>query len=235
MAGIHLIFTSWAVGTMHLWSQAVALGLAALVFASTPTGRDGWAGNWRRLVRFPIFWLGVLWLLYAVLGALNPHATYVREGNRWWMVFREPIAWLPQGVEVPFAVGGPWRTLMIHAGVILFGLAVWLAARRRRSGRVLLMTLALNGLVLAVVGIAQRTGYLGFFVAGLRPSDAGPLPAYAFATFIYKNHAGGYLMLALTAAVALAGWYHDHARARGKKSNPSGMLGLGHSLFWRRL
>jgi hypothetical protein len=226
VAGSFLIFTSWAVGTMHLWSQSVAFVLAIATFASVPTGADGWRGQLRQLIRQPVFWLGLAWLLYALVGALNPLATYVREGNRWWMVFTDHLSWLPAGVDVPFSQGGPWRVLMIHGTMFLFGCAVWLAAVRRRLGRTLLMIVGLNGTVLAVIGIAQRLGRLSFFVAPLRPADAGPLPSTAFATFVYKNHAGAYLLLALVAVVALAGWYYDRAERLGQKSNPSGLLSL---------
>lgn len=227
VAGLFLVFTSWAVGTMHLWSQTTAFVLSLLTLAAVPAGQDGWLGHLRRLARFPVFWLGLAWLAYALIGALNPHATYVREGNRWWMTFVSPLAWLPASVDVPFAQGGPWRALLIHGTIFLFGIAVWLAAARRRLARTLLMVLALNGMILAAIGLAQRLGYLPFFVGALRPADAGALPAYAFATFVYKNHAGAYLLTALVAVVALAGWYYDRAARFGEKSNPSGLLSLG--------
>lgn len=227
-AGLQLTFLPWAVGTMHLWSQLVSAALAVLTFAAVPVARvQGWSGVARRLARWPLFWLGLLWLAYTAIGGLNPATRWVQSGPRWWLVPVEYVAWLPASVDVPWTIGGPWRVLLIHGAAFVFGCAVWLAAERRRVGRALLLMVAMNGMLIAAVGLAQRLHLMPFPVDWLRPADAGPLPGYAFGTFVYKNHAGAYLLVALIAAVGLAGWYHEQADRSGEKSNPSGLLALG--------
>jgi hypothetical protein len=73
-----LIFLPWALGGMKLWSQWTALALAALAFiiALVPRKYDDryHAGGsvrllpWPRLLRFPVFWLGLYIFGRAVTG-----------------------------------------------------------------------------------------------------------------------------------------------------------------------
>lgn len=64
-----LVFLPWALGGMKLWAQQIAFGLAALAFVlalipRTYDDRYHAGGNlrlymWPKLLRFPIFWLGL--------------------------------------------------------------------------------------------------------------------------------------------------------------------------------
>src|ERR1017187_5948376 len=80
--GLHVVFLPCAVGGMRPWSQIISLILAivGLVVALIPrryTPEQSGVNNfrlvmWPRLIRFPIFWLGLLLLVYIMVQALNP-------------------------------------------------------------------------------------------------------------------------------------------------------------------
>ena len=222
----HLVFLPWALGTMHVWSQCISFGFSVLSFglALVPrTYTDGFAGTksfrvimWPKLVRFPVFWIGLGLMLYILVQALNPAWIYCTDGRVWWLQGLNPIRWLPSGMATPFDQASPWRSLMICATAWMTTCAIWTGFTRRRSLHRLLLTLALNGVVLSVVGIVQKltgaTDILWHFPAPV---------TYFFATIIYKNHATGYLNLTLAVALGLVLWYRERADRRMEPSDPS--------------
>lgn len=226
IVGAHLAFLPWALGTQHAWSQLVSLGLAvAGLLAVLLTGEEMGRTAGRRLLRLPFFWVGLAWLAYGVAGACNPAQRLVVQGKLWAVQPLQPVAGLPIGVDVPFELGGPWRVIVVHASVWLVACTLWVGCLRRKVALGLVLVAALNGGLVALMGLAQRLGGMPFLF-GL----PAPRPGSQYATFIYKNHAGAYLLVGLTAAVALAGWYYLRAERRSAKSSPAGLfviLGLG--------
>jgi len=229
VVGGHLVFLPWALGTMHLTPQLFSLGFALLGFAlsliprnytAQETGADRFRLlTWPRLLRFPAFWIGLLLLAYVALQASNPVWRYQTDGKGWWMVAVCPRAWLPVGVEVPFDRWGPWRMLMIYATAWLTACAIWTGITRRRTVQVLLGAVAINGLLIAALGVAQRLlGNGKIYWVYEFPT------AVIFSTFVYKNHAGAYLFLALAVTCGFAGWYYLRGLRRMEKSNPSGVF-----------
>lgn len=228
----HLVFLPWALGTMRLWAQWISLGFAVLTFAlalvpryynSEHTGGASYRYlPWRKLIRFPIFWLGLALLALVVCHGLNPAWVYVTDGKMWWMKKIPHITWLPHGVEVPFKIWGPWRTLIVYTSAFLTVCSLWIGFTRRTTLRALFFVLAINGVLLAITGLVQRSTGAGKILWSI-PS---PNPAF-FASFIYKNHAGAYLNLSLTVCCALAVWSSTRALQRFQKSNPSGVFAIG--------
>ena len=222
-------FLPWALGGMLEWAQWVSLGLAVLAFGLSLLPRDydevgpGQAPfrlyTWPKLARFPIFWLGLALLGYITVQGLNPAWVYQTDGKGWWMAAVPHTAWLPSGVDVPFARWGPWRMLLIYASVLLTVCAVWIGLTRRRSLQLLFTVLATNAFCLAILGIAQRaTGadkILWFW----------SMPGSSFvSTFFYKNHAGAYFNLLLGLCAGLALWHYERGLRRLDKSSPSGLF-----------
>lgn len=225
----HLVLLPWALGGMRWWAQMASLALAAtgMVVALLPRDAEDGAQDtsvsgamiWARLFRFPVFWIGLAILLLVAVQALNPSWTFKSNEKSWWMQALPHRNWLPTGVEVPFERGGPWRALIVYAAAWLTVCSIWIGFTRRRTIQILLVGLAINGLLLAIFGIAQRVAGNGrifwFFES--------PNPTF-FSSFIYKNHGGAYLVLTLAVACGLTGWYHLRAQRRLDKSNPSGVL-----------
>ena len=226
---LHLCFLPWALGAMHLWSQCVSLGLAAAGFitAACPrtydtlqtAGESAYVRPLRRLWRFPLFWGGLLVLSYITIQGLNPAWHYRDNPSYWWL---EPVAhlrWLPSGMDVPFAMAGPWRALIIHASLWLTVCTVWIGLMRRLSFRLLFTFLAVNSVLLSLLGLAQQlTNATGVFWLV-------PVSSQSFvATFIYRNHAGAYLNLLMTLCAGLAWWYYARSSRRLDKSSPAGVF-----------
>ncbi len=126
-------------------------------------------------------------------------------------VFVDPGAWRPLTIA-------PTRTFVAAACatalfLLVTGAACWLSvhgARRFVSG------LAIVGLVLAVVGVAQRPLF-GTHIYGFWEPLMLRRPYEPFGPFVLENHFGGWMLLALPLVLSLA-----CARvARGTRARPS--------------
>lgn len=225
----HLVFLPWALGAMHLPAQVASAVLAAAAFVVSllprnygqeESGRDAFRlVPWRRLLRFPVFWVGLALLGYVAAQAMNPVWVHTTDGKVFWMTRVPGADWLPPGVRVPFEKWGPWRVLMVFGAAWLTVCAIWAGFTRRRTLQILIGILAANGLLVAILGVAQRMTRSSLIYWSLEFPGAG-----TFASFVYKNHGAGYLLLALAAACALAGWFYLRGLRRMEKSNPSGVL-----------
>ncbi|MBI5689902.1 MAG: O-antigen ligase family protein [Verrucomicrobia bacterium] len=229
VVGIHLVFLPWALGTMRPWAQVISLGFAILAFILSLlprnyTAEHTGAASFRlftfpKLLKFPPFWIGLALLGLVTVQGFNPAWNYHNTGKLWWITPRPHIEWLPSGVAVKFEEWGAWRMLAIYTSAWLTMCTVWVAFTRRRTVQLLLVTLAFNGLLLALFGIAQRlfgNGKIFWFVDS-------PNPQF-FSSFIYKNHSGAYLDLTLAVSCGLAAWYYLRGLRRLEKSNPSGVI-----------
>ncbi len=230
IVSIQLVFLPWALGGMYLWSHLVSLALAVggVAVALTPrdyteeqTGQgDFRLVMWPKLVKFPVFWLGLVFLAYIVCQALNP-AWQFRQNERgqWWMQSIDHCQWLPAGVSVPIERGGPWRRLLVYAAVWLSVCTLWIGVTRRRTLQILFTVIAANGVALAVFGLGQRLLGNGKIFGFFSYRDAA-----FFSSFIYKNHAGAFLNLTLFVSCGIAGWFYLRGLRRLEKSNPAGIF-----------
>ena len=234
VAGCLLCFMPWALGSMHVWSQFVSLGLAALALGiALPTRhyRDELAPQgdfklimWPKLVRFPLFWLGLLLLGYILTQALNPAWTYVRDGKSWWLEPLDHISWLPAGMVTPYADMNPWRMLVIYGSAWLLTCALWVGITRRASAQRLFTVIVANGVLLAIIGILQRVTHAKYVLWGLKDANTA---GNFFATIIYKNHAGAYFNLILMLCVGLLYWHFTRAERRLERASPAPVFAFG--------
>jgi len=234
IVGSLLCFMPWALGTMHVWSQVISLGMAVLAFiVAIPNRhyRDELAPQgdfklimWPKLVRFPLFWLGLLLLGYILIQALNPAWTYMRDGTSWWLQKVEHIAWLPAGMETPFEDMSPWRELLVYGTAWLVTCALWVGITRRVAIQRLFTVIVANAVLLSIIGILQRVTDAKYILWGLK--DANTAGGF-FATIIYKNHAGAYLNLALMLCVGLLYWHFVRAERRFERSSPAPIFAFG--------
>ena len=130
-----------------------------------------------------------------------------------------PFDWLPPGVQVPFEKWGPWRVFMVFGAAWLTACAIWVGFTRRRTLQILVGVLAANGLLVALLGVAQRMTRTNLIYWNVDFPGA-----MTFGPFVYKNHGAGYLLLPLAAVCGLAGWFYLRGLRRLEKSNPSGVL-----------
>jgi len=224
-----LVFLPWALGGMRAWSQFVSLGFSATAFVAALIPRNYYesAGKLtplraypsRRLLRFPLFWLGLAFLSYVLTQALNPAWIYETDGKGWWLRRIEDVAWLPSGMITPFSQSSPWRSLLIDASVWLTVSALWTGFTRRRTFQLLFTVLAANAFLLSGVGLFQRLAGNGK-ILGFIDAPA----SYFVATFIYKNHAAAYLNLLLALTAGLTYWSFVRGQRRLERSNPAGIF-----------
>jgi O-antigen ligase len=227
LIGAHLSFLPWALGTVHLWSQLVSLALSVAGFAlslvprthTEDFSRDGRQYRYlpaRRLFAFPAFWIGLAFLLYVLIQALNPAWNYRNESGTWWMEPIAHISWLPRGAIAPLAESNPWRALLVWSSAWMLICSLWIGLTRRAALRLLLVILTLNATVLAIVGILQHAAGNGKILWLITPSTH-----YAVATFLYKNHAGAFFNLMLATAAATATWYFRRSERRQERTSPA--------------
>jgi O-antigen ligase len=221
---LNLLFLPWALGAMHVWSQLVSLGISAvgLVVALSPRKVIDPADRpWVRLVRFPVFWAGVLALTYVAIQGLNPAWRYVADTKSWWLVPLPHNPLLPSGVDAPYARSNPWRAMVIFGSAWILACSVWSGFLRRQSYRLMFSAIALGAALLALVGLIQQmTGSDRIFWGYKAPEKA-----QFMASFIYRNHAGAYFNLVLALATGLAGWHLR--RAQRRLEGPGGAVAFG--------
>lgn len=225
-AGALLIFQPWALGGMRLWSQYTATSLALIAFIVALIPRNytelHHAGSalrlimWPKLLRFPFFWLGLIYFGYVLIQIYNPAWQFIRLGSGWAVMPLKHIAWLPHGVAgAPIEMMNGWRTLLIQITPWLLVCALWVGITRRKSIHILLTLIAVSGTTLALAVLLQRlTGTKKI----LWLWDA---PAHYFAgSFIYKNHAGAFFVLIIATCLGLAWWHMVRAERELRKSHP---------------
>lgn len=231
VAVVQLCFLPWAIGGVLLWAQLTALGLSVVALGLAvqrrtycePYSREG---NYLlltlpRLWRFPIFWLGLLFLGYIAIQGFNPSHVRQSDERGWWMQPVEHIAWLPTGMGTPFEYLNAWRTLVIFGSIWLLVCALWIGLTRRTAVLGIITALVINGTVLALVGILQKaTGareILWFFKVRW---------GYFVGTIVYKNHAGAFFYLILTFAAALVLWHAQRSSRRLARTSPAPVYGF---------
>jgi O-antigen ligase len=226
-----LVLLPWMLGGMRVLGQQVSFGLAVigLVLGLIPRNYPGLASGedgfrlypHRRLARFPVFWVGLVFLGYVLTQALNPAWEFQTTGNAVWLSRVDHISWLPAGMSTPFERSSPWRSLMFYTAAWLPVCAVWIGFTRRRTFQHLFTILAANGFVLAGLGLVQRledNGKVLWFIE--------PPASYFVATFFYKNHAAAYFNLILAVTAGMGFWHFVRASRRQDKSSPAGMYAV---------
>jgi O-antigen ligase len=223
---LHLCFLVWAVGGRSPWIAYATLGfgVVAFVLALWPrryTGELAPEGDftlhtWPRVLKFPLFWIGLGFLGYILIGALNPAWERVSEPPYWYIEARPHQELLPTSVAAPFEKMNAWRLLAIYGACWLVMTALWAGLTRRAAAQAILTVLVVNGFVLSLLAITQKmagaTEMLWFIKV---PA------AYFHGTFIYKNHAGAYFNLLLVVTLGLAIWHHVRSLRRLERGSPA--------------
>jgi len=229
VASLQFIFVPWTYGLNKIWAQcgSAALGALAFLIALWPRNYDSRLSDgpefrlhpWWRLVRFPLFWLGLPFFGLMIVGSQNPSWFYETNGMKWWMLPMPNTSWLPTSADTPFAVYSLWHPFMVYLSAWLLVCALWIGITRRRSLQILCWVLVANGLALAIAGIIHR--HSGREYEGMVLWHHLVRGSTAFGAFVYRNHAGAYLCLATAVAVALGAWTHFEGRRRMAHSTPA--------------
>jgi O-antigen ligase len=199
--------------------QLGALSLSKRLTTGATPRRIGIQRSFQNLIRFPLFWLGLAFLVYVLIQALNPAWEYQLAGGYWWLQKIDCVRWLPAGMRAPFAISNPWRSLMIYTDAWLLVNTLWVGFTRRRSLQILFTVLGCNAFALAIFGLAQKALHLELIFGFWKPPAS-----YFVSSFIYKNHAGAYFNLLLCLTIGLFFWYSYRSQRHLDKSSPGSVF-----------
>jgi O-antigen ligase len=214
-AGTSVLATTWAFGGNAAWVQGPLALWAALALPILVAGLiNPEHGAAARRTALRALWP---WLLFNALVLLSCLSPGLRTGR---------IEGAPVLLPVPFP---PWQPSAAQPGEALQGLGifdglyltafnVYLLVRRRAALRGLLLLIAANALVLAVFGTVQKLVRAPGLYFGHFPT---PQP-YFFATFVYDNHWGAFIVLMLGVSLGLTAHYLGEAERTGQRHTPIG-------------
>jgi hypothetical protein len=228
VAALHVCSLPWMLGGMRVWAQFIGLGLAlvAIIVALVPRNYDGDLVHrdsyelypHRTLIRWPLFWIGLMFFVYLLIQAFNPAWEFVQMENSWGMRQIEHIAWLPHGMRTPFETMNPWRQLIIWGAPFLLCCSLWAGLTRRKFLRLLVTVVVGNCVLFAVFALIQRATDAKEIYWSIKSSNE------FFGAFIYRNHGGAYLVLGFMLTAALATWHRHISRHRMARSSPALVL-----------
>ncbi|HUU03232.1 MAG TPA: O-antigen ligase family protein [Myxococcota bacterium] len=189
-----LFFTPMAIGTAHLWSSAIMLGLCLVAFAALSLRRRR---NQRSFLLFPmglaLLAAFVVTLLQLVplptflVRLLNPGAAelydFVLDGTGLW----GSGGFHSLSLDSPASAGELVRYL---AYALVFVVVVNYFNDRHRARR-LLKAVAWSGFAVALVGFFSKL-FVAKAIWGFYPIPAG---SFFFSTFVNSNHLAGFLGL----------------------------------------
>jgi len=211
LAGTALLLPPWLMGAWENWSQWATLVLAGLAFSAlfvpmfdlrrwppSPSMRS----SLHRLAGFPVFWLGLAMMVYGSVAAMNSAQVLMISANRQWLREIPHLAWLPHSIATPYWPMNAWHALVVIAPAWLATCAAWTGLETERAWRWLLGALAVNGLALAALGMAQRLSGTREIFWFYDSWPGNPEPGF-FGPFIYPGHAAAWMALAFGAAAAM--------------------------------
>lgn len=225
LLAILLVYLPWALGSTPFWTQVVACFLAATCLAASLLPRHGdshsvtTAGQCKRLVRFPVFWFGCLFLILVGIQVFNTAWTLEGTEGFHWVEEDEHASWLPAGISTPWGMRGPLQGWLVFGTVFFTTWAAWIGITRRKSIIMLLGIVVCNAGVLALLGFAHiarsRPKILWFFEP--------PAEVY-LAPFPHHWQGAAYFAILAAAAVGLAAHHLLHAQKVALRSSPSGLF-----------
>lgn len=230
-----LILLPWALGTAHFWTQAAAglLAFVCLIVSLIPHDfNDNPADTAaKRLLAFPVFWLGVALLVYVGFQVFNPGYQAERADSLVWLSSSDAVGFLPSGVRASLFEQGSLRSLLVLSIPFFTICAMWAGVTRRRSCYILLWVLVLNGVSLAGAAVAQaytRTKEVLWFFPRL---EGEPF----ISSFLHAPHAAAFFLALTGPALGLGAHYYFQAKKTFERSNPSGLFAFSGIVFFLML
>ena len=203
--GSLLVFTTWAFGGQAPWvRQGIALwgtvGVVLFFAACWQRGQSAGERSWPALR-----YLWPLWLydVLVLISCFNPGFREVVLAGERSLVMADPNPWLPTAALPALAA----KELWVFNVLVLSAFNLFLVLTRRRLVRTVLYFMAANAVILAVFGTFQKLAGAKGLWFGLVPSPNSRF----FATFIYHNHWGAFVVLSTAICLGLL----FHALRRG--------------------
>ena len=208
-----LIVASWAFGGVETFTRSLILACAALsfflaLFPFPDRRRASWSEvktsrRLRALVRFPVFWFGLLLFGYVLLQWINPDFRYVageKAGRSIWWLTNEGLhprrSW-PTSIEAPISRGNPLSFLQRYGAGWLLVCAIWIGFRKRHAFGLLVLVLCVNFAAYGFVALLQEINDPEK-VLWLRSWEGSDFSG----AFFYRNHGGAFLYLGVACLLA---------------------------------
>lgn len=229
VGGLTLAFTAWGLSGIRLWSLHVLLagGLLTFLLAIAPltrrlNGVDGQHGNrqnLKRLIRFPAFWLSLIFLTYLFIQGFNPAWMLMKNEHGWWLREVQSVHWLPGSVKANYEIMNSFRVLTSFSAAYLLMCGLWVGLQRRQSVVLLLWVFLLSGVGMAIVAILQE------FVGADAILWTVQSPHSSFwGTFFYRNEAVAYLTLVISISGVLYFYHLNRSEQFGSGGGPHLLL-----------
>jgi len=222
VAGL-VLFTAWDFGgetdlarVVISWWSSLALPIMVYACLRRLACRHGLPSALRWL--WPLMFFDML----VLASALNPSFTHSFVGGADALVLGGSQAGWPSSALPTVSLHALWQFNAIY--LTCFNLALVVA--RRRVLRALLFILTVNALLLAIMGTFQKLARAPGLFFGLQPS---PNDAF-FASFIYHNHWGAFILLSTAAALGLL-FHHVRRGNQPERRHSPALFGLVATLF----
>jgi O-antigen ligase len=212
--GVFLVSTTWAFGGAAAWVRPPLAwwgSLGALLTLTALQDREALREGWLR----PLWWIWpwVAFNLFVLAGCLNPSFREVKYGTETLLINDGGRVGLPSSARPALGIQALW----IFDAIWISCFNLVLVVRQRRALRALLITLATNTVVLAVFGTVQRLVHAkGLFF------DTVPSPQRLFfASFVYHNHWGAFIVLMMATCLGLVWHYGRRSESRDFFHSPA--------------
>ncbi len=202
-----LVGTTWAFGGQHDLAQTLITwwgSLGALITFSALQDRAAWKEGWMR----PLSWLipFTAFNAFVLLGCINPSFREAKYEGETVMLNVGGWAGFPSSARPMLGLKGLW--LFDALWISCFNLA--LVLRQRRAIRLLLLIAVSNAAALAVFGTVQKLSH----AKGLFFDTVPTRQIFFFASFVYHNHWGAFMLLMISSGLALTWHYGRRKEAR---------------------
>ena len=213
-AGIFVLWTTWAFGGAAEWMRPYFIwwgALGGLVTLGAVRDREAWRGGRMRA----LWWLAPVLAFNALVFAasLNPSLTEITHGGETLLAHTGGHRGLPSSARPNLALAA----LVLFDALWLSGFNVALVVRQRRALRALILLVVANALALAVFGTAQKLAHAN----GIYFGKVATKQVHFFASFVYHNHWGAFMLLMLAATIGLVWHYARRREARNFFHSPA--------------
>lgn len=212
--GIFFVAITWAFGGAADWLRVYFGwwgGLGALLTFTALQDREARKEGRLR----PLIWLWpfAAFNAFVLVGCLNPSFSPVQFGTETLLVNSGGRPWLPSSAQPALGLGA--LALFDGAWISCFNLA--LVIRQRRALHGLLLIATANTFALAVFGTVQKLAQ----AKGLFFDLVASPQKFFFASFVYHNHWGAFIVLMLAACLGLTWHYARRSESRDLFHSPA--------------
>ncbi len=209
-----MLALTWGFGGGAEWMRIYFAwfgALGALLTVRAALDQERWHDGRLRALHW--LWPLLAFNLLVLAGTLNPSLKELNFDGEILLAYTGAKSGWPSSARPHLA----WPALLLFDVLFLACFNVALIVRQRRALRGLLLLLVTNALILSVFGTVQKLSHAdGIYFGSVKTRQS-----YFFASFIYHNHWGAFVLLALAACLGLTWHYARRVEARNFFHSPA--------------